>query len=207
MRVLSNREVASVEPEGSELFSAEFAQMRLFTELPPVAPLASEFGIAKQRLQRTLRRNHLELEYTIENAMAPAELPPKFEYYSTETRVPRIGEVFHARVGQPATCILFNWTPMPTDGVKYIVEVGKSRKFSFFRSFGVSSNRIQLRASKNSDYFWRVRATHKGHASLSDVGRFTVVVPPDTSPDGKRREIASRMAMPEAWLSDVQICP
>lgn len=201
-RELAGGDVAST----AESYSSEFAQTRLFTELPPVEPFATQLS----KLHARVLKHHdfrLVLEYVVEDHLPPPPMPPKFEYYSTEPVLPLAGEVFHTAYGQPAPCILFTWTPMPVKDVKYILEIGKSRQFKFFRSFGAYTNRMQLRASKNADYFWRVRATHKGQASVSPPARFNVVVPPDLTPDGKRRELASRVQTPDAWLADVQICP
>lgn len=206
MRVFTSRDLASG-PDGmdsSELFSSEFAQTRLFTELPPVEPMANELRALRAKLEP---HHHfkLVLEYVIENRQPPAEIPPQFEYYSTLPVLPLVGETYQAIPGKKAPCIQFTWTPMPVKDVKYIVEIGKSRSFKYYRSFGVHTNRIMLRAMNNADYFWRVRATHKGKGNVSPPSRFTVVVPPD--PDVKRRQLASRMKMPEAWLADVQVCP
>src|SRR6185312_3863489 len=116
-----------------------------------------------------------------------------------EPFLPLPGATFRTEFGQPAPCITFQWSPMPVKDVKYILEIGKTRNFRFFRSFGVYTNHVQLRASTNADYYWRVRATRKGQVMVSHYARFNVIVP-DNSPDAKRRELAERIRMPEAWL-------
>src|SRR4051812_33880301 len=70
MRVVSTRELAAAPTGGSGLFSPDFAEPRLFTELPPVEPLAAELASLRARMEKH-RRFRLVLDYVIENHLPP----------------------------------------------------------------------------------------------------------------------------------------
>jgi hypothetical protein len=189
-----------------EFLNAEWAETRLFQFLPETGGLANELKQLKLRTREWLDQP-LPLDYTMTPHHSPRPLGPVFEYYGTLGLLPPQGEVFHAVNANGSVCIEFAWTSMPVKKVHYVLEIAKSRRFRYFRSFGVHSQHVALEAKKASDYFWRVRAVSGSKASVSPVSRFTVLVPEDNSPAAQRRKIASRIQMEEAWLADVQVCP
>ncbi len=127
-----------------------------------------------------------------------------FKDYLVRPAVPFPASVFKLNDGPQ--CIEFAWSQIPLPGVRYTLEVAKSRDFDFFRSFSSDTTSVKVEASRNADFFWRVRADYKRQTTWSAVSSFMVSEPRLSQVEKQRRELASRVRDPNAWLSDLNIC-
>ncbi len=182
---------------------AEWNQIRIFETTPSVEAWAAR--------QRRLERRLAEQATHVFNPgklyqVFPAYLSElsHFDDYSLRPSLPIPGSVFQLEKGPQ--CLSFVWTQIPVEGVRYTLEVAKTRNFAFFRSFGSETNSLRIQANTKGEYFWRVRA-EQGHSQTASGSSTFMVLEPHLTPEQKRlREIAARVKDPNAWLADLQFC-
>jgi hypothetical protein len=182
---------------------SEWNEVHLFSE---IASLDKEVEYQKSLTHSV----HQALERTLPLVYVNRVVPPilhsmtAFEDYTIRPSVPFPGSVFKLQNGP--RCIEFSWSEIPLPGVRYTLELAKTRDFAFFRSFGSETNSVRVQASRKSDFFWRVRATYQRQDSLSPFSTFLVTEPRLSAEQRKMRDLASRARDPNAWLTDLSVC-
>ncbi len=181
---------------------SEWTQARLFPGIAPIESWVETQASLTRRTQTALARG-LAFNYVTKNYPVETVELSSFDDYGIKPVFPLPGSVFKTRAGG---CIDFAWTEIPVKGTRYTLEVAKTPGFTFYRSFGSETNSLRLRANKQADYFWRVRAAVRRNAKVSVPSTFLVVEPPMTSEEKRLKEMAARVKDPNAWLADLQFC-
>lgn len=176
--------------------------------LEPIADVEQETRRVAELSRRAERafRDILYLDYTQANVGFPSlHVFGAFDDYAVVSVDPPVGTLFKAENNEKP-CINFSWTTVPTSGVDYVLEIAKTHDFNFFRSFGSIKNSVSVRLDQASDYYWRVRALHRGQALLSSPTRFTLYKPPLPPEVVKRQQIVKRIRDVNASLMDLEYC-
>lgn len=182
---------------------SEWNEAHLFERIPSMAHEAQYQLALNRKLSEVLGRT-VSLHYIFR------VMPPilnglnSFEDYSVLPASPLPGSVF--RLSEGPRCLEFSWSEIPLPDVRYTLEIAKTRDFAFFRSFGSDTNWVRVQASRKSDFFWRVRATHNRQVSFSPLSSFMVLEPRLTPEQKRLRALASRVRDPSAWLTDLDLC-
>lgn len=187
-----------VEPVG-----AQWNEVRLFRSPASLKQWEDKQALLTRNLQSVLERT-ISLNYVF-SVFPPVLLQPShFDDFRVKPGLPLTGSVM--KIEQGRQCVEFIWSKIPLEGVRYTLEIAKTRGFDFYRSFGVTNNRLRIQLSRKGDYFWRVRASSKRQNTMSDVASFLVLEPMLAPEAEARRDIALRIRQESAWLADLKFC-
>lgn len=182
---------------------AEWNQVRVFEAAPSVEAWAA-------RQKELDRRLAAQADHVFDPGKLYQVFPAylyllsRFDDYTLRPALPIPGSVYQLEKGP--TCLNFVWTQIPVEGVRYTLEVAKTRNFAFYRSFGSESNSLRIQANTKGEYFWRVKAEQGRSQTTSELSTF-LVLEPNLTPEQKRlRDLAARVKDPNAWLADLQFC-
>lgn len=182
---------------------AEWNQIRVFEAAPSIEAWA-------ERQKGLNRRLAAQAEHVFDPGKLYQVFPAyvyqlsRFDDYALRPSLPLPGSVYQLEQGPK--CVKFVWTQIPVEGVRYTLEVAKTRNFAFYRSFGSETNSLRIQANTKGEYFWRVKAEEGRNQTSSELSTFQVLEP-NLTPEQKRlRDLAARVKDPNAWLADLQFC-
>ncbi len=185
---------------------SEWNQIRVFEAPPSIENWASQQAALSRRLAAQ-EVSQSQFQPGVFYRVFPPDLYElsRFDDYALRPSLPIPGSVY--QLESKPKCLEFVWTQIPVEGVRYTLEVAKTRGFNFYRSFGSETNSLRIQANTKGEYFWRVKASLGREQTASALSTFMVLEQVMTPEQRRLREIAARVKDPTAWLADLQFCP